>query len=673
MKELKIAGQWFLDAHGRKVILRGVNLSGSSKIPFTPDGSTHLKENWPPEDLEKTSFIGRPLREDEIEEHYSRIRQWGFNCLRFLVTWEAIEHAGPYKFDHKYLDYIARLINMANDYGLYVFIDPHQDVWSRVTGGDGMPLWLFDKIGLDYKKFDEAELAINMQYLWDPNKKDNKYRPMSWGENYKYFTNGTMWTLFFGGKDFTPNLFIKDELNNEELNIEDYFQRHFIYSMEEVAKRIKNMPNVMGFDSLNEPNHGFIGQKAFTRNLEANKKNKTQNPPFPGPAWTPIDGMYAASGHSFEIEVIGIKLSKLTLGVIGKKLINPKKISLWKNEDSDFWKKEGVWSLTEEGKPQCMNDNYFIEVNGHKIDFLKDYLLPFASRFTESIRKYNSNWFIFVEDEPDKTLIPRKDGWPKNIPKNMVNAYHWYDPVLSQLQRFLWPITIDISTMKVVVGLKNMEKMYTRQLGYQLKQSEQINNGNCPCLVGEFGCHTNLNKGRSYKIWRRTHDQLKSFKWQTLVMDLMYNALDNLFLNSTQWNYTPENNNQYGDLWNLEDLSLFSRDQQDKDWKEDINSGARGIYGFCRPYARKISGMPIRMQFNRKKGEFNFEFIPDFQITQPTEIFIPLIQFPNGFSVECENASWSLNENKSILFINPLNDNFQKDKSFPIKLKIIKK
>jgi len=41
-----------------------------------------------------------------------------------------------------------------------VVLNFHQDVWSRVTGGDGHPLWLFDKVGLDYTKFDVADAAI---------------------------------------------------------------------------------------------------------------------------------------------------------------------------------------------------------------------------------------------------------------------------------------------------------------------------------------------------------------------------------------------------------------------------------------------------------------------------------------------------------------------------------
>ncbi len=649
LSPLKISGRWFIDGEGRKVILRGVNLGGSTKIPYSPDGATQNKENWPPKDLKNVSWIGRPFPRGEAVEHFSRLQAWGFNCLRFLTTWEAIEHAGPYEYDEEYLDYYAEMVGMAEKYGFYIFIDPHQDVWSRVTGGDGAPLWLFGKLGLDYTKFDEAGVAINMQYLYDPKNKKS-YPQMVWGNNYKYFTNGTMWTLFFAGRDFAPNLMINDEKTAEKLNIQDYMLAHYIGSLEQIATRVKDLPHVFGFDSLNEPHHGFIGHNAITRNLKL-KKNKKEDPPLPGLAWTPVDGMFAAAGNSFVLEEIGIKIIPLGLGVVKKIMVNPKRISIWKEGAKDLWKEHGVWDLGDDGKPITPNADYFRIVNGQKVNFTRDYLLPFASRVAGAMRKYNPNWIIVVEDEPESAFFPPEGGWPKNTPTNMVNGYHWYDPVTSALKRFLWPLTVDLTRIRLVWGLKGIEKMYVRQLGIQHNLSENINDDNCPCLVGEFGIHMDLNKGKSYKKWKKGNRGDNMFKWQTIALDLMYNAFDKLLLSGTQWNYTADNNNAFGDNWNQEDLSIFSRDQQEFDWQTDINSGGRAVKGFCRPYARRIAGMPTLVQFNRKKGNFKFEFEADDSISAPTEVYVPSIQYPKGYDVKCTGAEWNAEQDEQVLLI----------------------
>ncbi|UCH34328.1 MAG: hypothetical protein JSV65_17655, partial [Armatimonadota bacterium] len=58
-------GRWVADEQGRVLMLHGVNLSGSAKsFPFMP---------W--------------TSKDEV----MALREWGFNSVRYLMVWEAVE------------------------------------------------------------------------------------------------------------------------------------------------------------------------------------------------------------------------------------------------------------------------------------------------------------------------------------------------------------------------------------------------------------------------------------------------------------------------------------------------------------------------------------------------------------------------------------------------------
>ena len=123
---LKIDGTRFRDSSDREVTFRGINVAGDSKLPRNPDIPSHVREGF--FDADDVSFVGHPFPLDEAPIHFARLRKWGYNTIRYVFTWEAIEHAGPGKYDDEFCDYTVELLRLAKDYGFYVFMDPHQDV-----------------------------------------------------------------------------------------------------------------------------------------------------------------------------------------------------------------------------------------------------------------------------------------------------------------------------------------------------------------------------------------------------------------------------------------------------------------------------------------------------------------------------------------------------------------
>ncbi len=593
---IRIAGSRFVDERGRTLILRGVNLGGSSKVPARPDGATHLREGF--FDHRDVSFVGRPFPLEEADEHFSRLRAWGLTFLRLVVTWEAIEHAGPGRYDEAYLDYVRAIAERAGRHGFDLFIDPHQDMWSRFSGGDGAPGWTLEAVGFDLERLAATGAAVVHALHAGP------FPRMIWPSNETKLAAATLFTLFFGGSDFAPATRIEGEPAQE------YLQRHYVAAVCQLARRLEGLPCVMGYDTMNEPLRGYLGWPDLR---VAGGMVKV------GACPTPFQAMLLGAGHPQAVD-------HWTAGPTGfrnrgPQILNPERARAWLPGFDCPWRRNGVWDLDSGGAPRLLRPDHFARRHGRPLDFSQDHYLPFARRFAEAIRAVQPGAAIFVESAPQQPPPRWRDP-------GLVHAPHWYDGFVLFLKRYSDWVAVDNRSRRLVFTPWRIRRCFAEQLAALRDEAAEL--GGAPTLLGEFGIAFDLAGGRAFRDG--------DFREQVKAMDRTLRALDDALLSGTLWNYTADNRNARGDLWNGEDLSIFSRDQQ-RD-PQDLHSGGRALEAVVRPYARAVAGEPLRMHFDRRRRSFEFVFRHDPSLSAPTEIFVPDYQYPRGYRVTVSDGSF---------------------------------
>jgi hypothetical protein len=448
-----------------------------------------------------------------------------------------------------------------------------------------------ETLGMDLEKLDMTGAAITRQRYGEFHKSrkypDGEPFPrMIWPSNYNRYAAATMFSLFFGGKTYAPDLRIEGE------NVQDWLQDRFIAAFRHCYRRLKNCGAVAGWGILNEPHYGFIGCKDLER-------ADCMMPVGPQPS--PWDSIRAAAGYTTEVPVyqaIGRRGSK-------REVFNPGAVSLFRDGFDCPWKRAGIW--TDEGNaPRLLRPDHFAMFEGRPAAFVEDFLKPFTLRFIEKMKEVDEHIFFFIEGLPSGTKASAHPSWKKSDPPNAIHAFHWYDGFALFTKSFKPWFTVSPDDAKLILGRKKAAAFFTGSLAKGVEWSRR-HMGGIPCLLGEFGLAFDMNRRRGIITGVYSpHEE---------ALSMYYDAVDANLLHSTIWNYTADNTGKYGDGWNDEDLSIFSEGKE------------RAAAGWKRPYPMATAGEPLSINWDRRRGVFRYRFNADGAIAAPTIVYLPADYF----------------------------------------------
>lgn len=699
----------FIDGEGNAIQLRGVNIDPNVKFPSVPYLTTHSIINdsfW--DDAHSVSYVNHPFVFEEIDSHINRLKQLGYNTLRYCFTWESIEHSGPAKYDFEYMDYTIRILKRIYELGdMYVYLDPHQDVWSRFTGGSGAPLWTLHCAGFQPKRFDSNKAAVlHNQYINSQSGEQEKtYPQMFWPTNYFRLAAQTMFTLFYAGKDFAPKCVVNG------INIQDYLQGKFIASIMTFYKYIQdNAPElfdgncILGLESLNEPSCGYIS----VSNL--NKLPDDLNLRI-GPMPTSFQSFKLGEGICCNIDTYEISIFGPTKK--GTQMIDPQGVSAWltteeRNELDKLygwnrseewkigciWKLHEVWELVKDEKdqmvPKLLRPYYFntIQNSTSFIDeeyFINSFFVNFFTNYKNKFRELDRERFIFLQP-PVLKKPPFLSGNPI-IDNKTIYSCHFYDGMSLMFKTWNQYYNTDTfgimrnlylnPVFSIVWGESNIRKCLIRQLKDIKEEGKKFLGSQIPVFFTEIGMPFDMDNKKAFHTG--------NYQSQISAMDALGLALEANNISFSLWCYSHHNSHKWGDLWNNEDFSIWSFDDYIKRPNTiTINSissyfgdtsyftsshfplivsnsshnrsftidygGFRALEAILRPYPTKIQGDFKSASFDLSSKTYTLEVYGHSNSCCETIIFLPYYHFQlECMTIECSDGCFNYHSETQLL------------------------
>ncbi|MBR6322309.1 MAG: cellulase family glycosylhydrolase, partial [Lachnospiraceae bacterium] len=198
MEKIVLQGKRFLTESGKQVIFNGINVLCRGRE------NNHLPANF--------------------ESSVAFFKKMGFNLLRFGIFWDAAEPQ-PGVIDEAYLVEVKKMVRMAEDAGIYIMFDMHQDLFAQKFI-DGAPDWACLDDGLPYE---------NKGQLW-----------------YEAYLSSE--PIIRAADNFWSNTPAADGVG-----LLDHYEKMW----ERIGEIFADCDNVIGFEPMNEPFMGSVARLAF--------------------------------------------------------------------------------------------------------------------------------------------------------------------------------------------------------------------------------------------------------------------------------------------------------------------------------------------------------------------------------------------------------------------------
>ena len=199
MERITLKGTRFVNESGKEVLLHGENI------------------------LCRDASLGH-IYPGLVETAFPYFRRMGFNLVRYGIFWNAVEPA-PGRISREYLAKVKYLVQKAEESGLYVFLDMHQDLFAQKYI-DGAPDWACLDEGLPHPEHCSLWYEAYLQSDAIIRAADN----------------------FWADKPAADGVGLLS---------------HYEAMWEVIAETFADCGNVIGFEPMNEPFMGSLARESF--------------------------------------------------------------------------------------------------------------------------------------------------------------------------------------------------------------------------------------------------------------------------------------------------------------------------------------------------------------------------------------------------------------------------